>query len=338
MSEIVSVSLRAIDANPFRRLGDYPFVERKLEALVRSFGDVGMWEGVIGRQVGNRYQIAFGHHRVEAARRSGLKSVPLIVRELSDEEMLQFMGRENMEDYNADFLTMLETWEAAVEYAGGRRQTAQVVDIARLLGWTEPKRSSDQMNDTARACSSAHELLAGSYIKREALEGLSVRAARDICGQARSMMTRLDRAAKTGGHSAEHAEGAKKKVGKAAERTAKEYLDPKIANVTNKNLRGRVEVTAYRAAKDAKRQLPIFEQAGIKLANVLENMLAEDASAAKLEEIAGLVNELSGESEIKTIERIRHELKGVGRRAESWRKRLIANKVADLKVAWSEEQ
>ena len=37
----------------------------------------------------------------------------MVVRDLDDKQMLQFMGRENGEDYNADFLVMLEIWEAA---------------------------------------------------------------------------------------------------------------------------------------------------------------------------------------------------------------------------------
>jgi len=51
--------------------------------------------------------------------------------------MLQFMGRENGEDYNADFLVMLETWEAVVNFLGLAREKAQDVAIARFLGCTE---------------------------------------------------------------------------------------------------------------------------------------------------------------------------------------------------------
>jgi hypothetical protein len=32
------------------------------------------------------------------------------------------MGRENMEDYNADFLVMLESWEAAMKLPAARRR------------------------------------------------------------------------------------------------------------------------------------------------------------------------------------------------------------------------
>ena len=40
-----------------------------------------------------------------------------------------FMGRENMEDYNADFLCMLETWHAGVEFS---RSAARVLMRASI--------------------------------------------------------------------------------------------------------------------------------------------------------------------------------------------------------------
>jgi ParB family chromosome partitioning protein len=98
------VSLSSIEANPFRDLKTHPFDKRKLEALERSIEHVGLWEGLIGRPAGQGYQLAFGHHRLEAARKSKLTTVPLIIRDLTDEEMVGFMGRENMEDFNSDFL------------------------------------------------------------------------------------------------------------------------------------------------------------------------------------------------------------------------------------------
>ncbi len=69
--------------------------------------------------------------------------------------MLQFMGRENMDDYNADFLTMLETWDAAVEYIMTSRDVTEVqpIEVTRLLGWTQDRSGGgEQMNRTAEAC------------------------------------------------------------------------------------------------------------------------------------------------------------------------------------------
>ena len=43
------------------------------------------------------------------------------------------MGRENMEDYNADFLVMLESWKAAIKYCGRGRENPQTIDVAILF-------------------------------------------------------------------------------------------------------------------------------------------------------------------------------------------------------------
>jgi hypothetical protein len=142
----------------------------------------GLWPGVIARRAGNRFQIAFGHHRIEAARQAKLKEVSLIVHELSDEQMLQYMGRENMEDYAAEFPVMLESWEAATEFLRRAAQKAQDLDVAVLLGWT---RSADghgvRMTDTALACANASRLIEGGYMARKDLRGLPVRAVRMNC-------------------------------------------------------------------------------------------------------------------------------------------------------------
>jgi len=170
-AELSTVKLTTIDPNPFRQLAEYPYNEDKLTALRRSIREVGLWEGVIGRRAGNRIQVAFGHHRLEAARQElgdGAR-VPIIVRDLTDQEMLQFMGRENLEDYNADFLVMLETWEAADTFLRGELLTkTQDADIARLLGWTMGTKSDDsiRINDTAKACASAARLISGGYLSR----------------------------------------------------------------------------------------------------------------------------------------------------------------------------
>jgi hypothetical protein len=56
--------------------------------------------------------------------------------DLSDKQMLQFMGRENGEDYNSDFVIMLNTWDGAAAYFRAiSRKSAQPIEIARLLGW-----------------------------------------------------------------------------------------------------------------------------------------------------------------------------------------------------------
>ncbi len=79
---------------------------------------------------------------VETLHAEGLTEATFILRDLDDEQMIQFMGRENMADYNADFLTMLETWDAAIEYVPSRDgKPYQPIEIANLLGWTHPQQT-----------------------------------------------------------------------------------------------------------------------------------------------------------------------------------------------------
>ena len=61
----------------------------------------------------------------------------MIVRDMTDKKMLQFMGRESGEDYGTDFLTMLNTWEGGIKFSNQNSGPFREIDIARLLGWTE---------------------------------------------------------------------------------------------------------------------------------------------------------------------------------------------------------
>jgi len=319
MTEIVQASIDNVDHNPFRLLQKYPYVERKVEALMRSIDDVGLWEGVIARKAGRGYEIAFGHHRIEAARRNKMKRVPLIVRDLTDEQMLQFMGRENMEDYNADFLTMLETWEAAVKFsAASRPQKLEPVDIARVLGWTVADRESDRMSHTARACTAAHALMLGGYVARTDLRDLTVNAAREILGRAQTRMEQIQRVGSQNKRPAREIEQAKRHVGKAATKTAQDVRSGKVAQ---RDLRGQVDVHAYRSAKDSK-PTPLFAVFGRAIAESISKMVCTDTAAEKLEEIAKVVGKVTLDDDKACLRHIDFALAELGERSSNWRQRL----------------
>lgn len=101
MSELKQVRLSDLKANPHRDGKRFPLVETRLALLQESIKAEGFWEGIIAREVDvNFYEIAFGHHRIEAARRVLGKGaeIPIIIRDLSNTDMLRFMERENIED------------------------------------------------------------------------------------------------------------------------------------------------------------------------------------------------------------------------------------------------
>jgi hypothetical protein len=338
MPKILNVSVSAIDSNPFRQLEKYPYVERKLDALARSYADVGMWEGVIARQQGNRYEIAFGHHRVEAARRSGVDVVPIIVRSLTDEQMLQFMGRENLEDYNADFLCMLEAWEAAVvfvERPGDHRENWQAIDIARLLGWSEPHKGGGVvLNQTAMACNAAYALIRAGHIGREHLRDLAVYSVKEIVQHLQSRVDQIDRMAKQTQRPVEEVEEAKEHLAKAAITTAEKVREGEVAT---KDLRATADVAAYQFAREANRPSPLFEVFGKNLADRIAKMLKGDASEKKLEE-AKFLGDVTLDDDKRIVARLNFELGELGERTAIWRKRITPTdkKVTTLHIAKGE--
>jgi hypothetical protein len=89
------VPLELIDPNPFRDFDLHPIDQAQVEKLKASIGADGFWASVTARAVGDRYQLAFGHHRIEAARAAGLTDIPIDVRELTDWQMVRLLASEN---------------------------------------------------------------------------------------------------------------------------------------------------------------------------------------------------------------------------------------------------
>lgn len=217
MTELKNVKLSLIDPNPFRDGSGgnppatwksveevYGFDERKLGELQDSFRRNGVWAGAHVRPQGGRYQLAFGHHRVEAARRLGIKEIPVVVADLSDDQMLQFMASENSEEYGHDFaLGVMNAVEAVVKaHNVGKIQlpaptktrfvsslvTAErpftPLTVATFLGWTHPDPSNGsaavRAADKVHMALAALELIELGAIKRNQLKGLGASQAREL--------------------------------------------------------------------------------------------------------------------------------------------------------------
>lgn len=328
MAEIVTAAIDTIATNPYRRLHAYPYIPSKIDALQRSIAEVGLWPSIIARPLNDRlwkYEMAFGHHRVEAARRSGLKQVAIIVEKLSDKQMLQYMGRENLEDYNAVFLIQLESWEAAIKSGLVRaapRKEAQPIDIASLLGWTRLRTAAEgtlQLNDTASACHSAYALIVGGYMGRDDFADLSVKSARDIAERAWSRIEHIEKQGKGSQYSARDLDRAKQHVGRGAADTAKQFRE---GSVSQRDLRGRVDLNAGTRASRAGRPSPLFATFANAITDNLRRTLQTDSDADKLAEIVKVLGQISLLEDWEALRRLEVELFNLGARTEDWRRRL----------------
>ncbi len=78
------------------------FDEGALEALTVSVRDKGVLQPVLVRERGDAYELVAGERRYRAAQRAGLETIPVIIREVSDEESLEIALIENLqrEDLN----------------------------------------------------------------------------------------------------------------------------------------------------------------------------------------------------------------------------------------------
>lgn len=80
--------------------------DASLEALVESIRESGQQVPILVRphpENGSRYQIAFGHRRVKAASRLGIK-VRAVVRDLTDQELVVAQGKENLDRRDLSFI------------------------------------------------------------------------------------------------------------------------------------------------------------------------------------------------------------------------------------------
>jgi ParB family chromosome partitioning protein len=89
---------------PISQLTPSPYQPRtlfdpiKLEELVSSIKEHGVLQPVLARRIGHeRYQLIAGERRLRAAQKAGLESVPALVRDLPDREVLEVAMVENLQ-------------------------------------------------------------------------------------------------------------------------------------------------------------------------------------------------------------------------------------------------
>ncbi len=89
------VPIDHLDPNPFQPRSALD--PARLGELAASIRESGMVQPILVRRVGERYQIIAGERRWRAARQIGLATVPVVVREVADERLLELALVENIQ-------------------------------------------------------------------------------------------------------------------------------------------------------------------------------------------------------------------------------------------------
>jgi ParB family chromosome partitioning protein len=100
-----------------------------LSELMASIAEKGIIEPLIVRQRGRRFQIVAGERRYQAAVQVGLREVPVIIRDIDDDEVIEIALIENLQRKD---LTAFEESEALHGLATRCNYTHE--DMARRLG------------------------------------------------------------------------------------------------------------------------------------------------------------------------------------------------------------
>jgi len=122
-----------------------------LEELVESIKTHGILQPLVVRRRGHDMELIAGERRLHAAREAGLARVPVVVREASDQEMLELALVENLQREDINPLEAARAyWRLMNEFGLTQEQAAQrvgksrsaVANSLRLLSLPEPIQES----------------------------------------------------------------------------------------------------------------------------------------------------------------------------------------------------
>lgn len=97
----LQISIDKISPNPLQPRNN--FAEASIDELAASIREKGVIQPLLVRPSGSGYQLIAGERRLRAARKAGLNELPVVVRDVTDNEALQLALVENLqrEDLNA---------------------------------------------------------------------------------------------------------------------------------------------------------------------------------------------------------------------------------------------
>ena len=157
-----------LSANPFQPR--HKFNEKEIEDLSLSIKEYGILQPVLVRnnpQKENSFQIIAGERRVRAAKKAGLKEVPVLVREITDEQMLQISIVENIQRENLSPVEEAKAYKRLMDEFGytqekisavvGKSRSA-IANSLRLLNL--PENILDSLADSLITGGHARALLA----------------------------------------------------------------------------------------------------------------------------------------------------------------------------------
>jgi len=124
---IIEAKLSSIRPNRFQPREE--FNPQKLEELVSSIKEKGVIQPVLARVAEGGYELITGERRLRAAKRLGLEKIPLIVKEVSDTEMLELALIENLQREDLNSMEEAHAYRRVIKEFKMKQE-----DLAREIG------------------------------------------------------------------------------------------------------------------------------------------------------------------------------------------------------------
>ena len=191
-SSFAEIPVASITTNP--KQPRQFFDEDDLAELVESIEEVGLLQPIVVRPLGDRYELVMGERRLRATKAVGRETIPAIVRETADHDLLRDALLENLHrvqlnplEEAAAYQQMLDDFGCTQEELAVRikRSRPQISNTIRLLRLPAPV----QRRVAAGVLSAGHAralLTLADPVEQERLaqrivaEGLSVRTVEEI--------------------------------------------------------------------------------------------------------------------------------------------------------------
>lgn len=120
------------DISPNRYQSRSVFSEQELTELADSIRQEGVIQPILVRRVGTGFELVAGERRLRAAKKAGLKQVPVIVREIEDRQHLIYSIMENVQRENLNPIEEAEGYHRLVsEFGFSQEQVAASVGKSR---------------------------------------------------------------------------------------------------------------------------------------------------------------------------------------------------------------
>lgn len=125
--QVREISISSIVANPFQPRKIFDPVQ--LEDLAKSIQEYGVIQPIIVRRVDNHYELVAGERRLRASQSIGKKTIPAIIRDLSDREIAEMALIENLQREDLNFFEEAEGYNRLIQDFGLTQE-----EVAKRVG------------------------------------------------------------------------------------------------------------------------------------------------------------------------------------------------------------